>query len=330
MKTMKLGKTGIDISRMGLGTWSIGGGSAWGGDHDLQVVVDTIREAPKLGVNLIDTAPGYNFGNSEKIIGKALEHMNREDVVIITKCGVTWDQEMKGDLFNKVNGIQLYKNLNSESVKREIEGSLERMGTDYIDVYMTHWQSVEGSEYYVPIQKTMEVLNELKAQGKIRAIGAANVDINQIQEYLKYGELDIVQAKYSILDRGIEDEIIPCCRENGVTIQAYSPLEMGLLSGKMPRDYKPVGAQIPKKWFQPENMQAAMDVMDQWKPLCEKYNCTIANLSLAWILAQGDFINLLSGSTTVAQIAENVKSSDIELDPSDIAAMRDMVEAIDK
>ncbi|MGN0477310.1 MAG: aldo/keto reductase [Ruminococcus sp.] len=330
MKTMKLGKTGIDISRMGLGTWSIGGGSAWGGDHDLQVVVDTIREAPKLGVNLIDTAPGYNFGNSEKIIGKALEEMNREDVVIITKCGVTWDQEMKGDLFNKVNGIQLYKNLNSESVKREIEGSLERMGTDYVDVYMTHWQSIPGSEYYVPIQKTMDVLNDLKAQGKIRAIGAANVDINQIQEYLKHGDLDIVQVKYSILDRGIEDEIIPCCRENGVTIQAYSPLEMGLLSGTFPRDYKPVGAQIPKKWFQPENMQAAMDVMDQWKPLCEKYNCTIANLALAWILAQGDFINLLSGSTTVGQIAENVKSAEIELDPSDVADMRAMVEAIDK
>ena len=330
MKTMKLGKTGIDISRMGLGTWSIGGGSAWGGDHDLQVVVDTIREAPKLGVNLIDTAPGYINGNSDKILGKALEGMNREDVVNITNCAVTWDQEMKGDLFNKVNGIQLYKNLNSASIKREIEESLKRMGTDYVDVYMTHWQSIEGSEYYVPIQKTMEVLNDLKAQGKIKAIGAANVDIKQIQEYLKWGELDIVQAKYSILDRGIEDEIIPCCRENGVTIQAYSPLEMGLLSGTFPRDYKPVGAQIPKKWFQPENMQKAMDVMDQWKPLCEKYNCTIANLALAWILAQGDFINLLSGSTTVDQIAENVKSAELELDPADVAMMRDMVEAIDK
>lgn len=330
MKTMKLGKTGMDVSRMGLGTWSIGGGSAWGGDHDLQTVVDTIVEAPKLGVNLIDTAPGYNFGNSEKILGMALQKMNREDVKIITKCGVTWDQEMKGDLFNKVNGIQLYKNLNSDSIKREIEESLKRMGTDYVDVYMTHWQSIEGSEYYVPIQKTMEVLNDLKAQGKIKAIGAANVDIKQIQEYLKHGELDIVQAKYSILDRGIEDEIIPCCRENGVTIQAYSPLEMGLLSGTMPRDYKPVGAQIPKKWFQPDNMQKAMDVMDQWKPLCEKYNCTIANLALAWILAQGDFINLLSGSTTVDQIAENVKSAELELDSADVAMMRDMVEAIDK
>ncbi len=330
MKTMKLGKTGMDVSRMGLGTWSIGGGSAWGGDHDLKTVVDTIVEAPKLGVNLIDTAPGYNFGNSEKILGMALQKMNREDVKIITKCGVTWDQEMKGDLFNKVNGIQLYKNLNSDSIKREIEESLKRMGTDYVDVYMTHWQSIEGSEYYVPIQKTMEVLNDLKAQGKIKAIGAANVDIKQIQEYLKHGELDIVQAKYSILDRGIEDEIIPCCRENGVTIQAYSPLEMGLLSGTMPRDYKPVGAQIPKKWFQPDNMQKAMDVMDQWKPLCEKYNCTIANLALAWILAQGEFINLLSGSTTVDQIKENVKSTELELDPADVAMMRDMVEEIDK
>lgn len=330
MKTMKLGKTGMDVSRMGLGTWSIGGGSAWGGDHDLQTVVDTIVEAPKLGVNLIDTAPGYNFGNSEKILGMALQKMNREDVKIITKCGVTWDQEMKGDLFNKVNGIQLYKNLNSDSIKREIEESLKRMGTDYVDVYMTHWQSIEGSEYYVPIQKTMEVLNDLKAQGKIKAIGAANVDIKQIQEYLKHGELDIVQAKYSILDRGIEDEIIPCCRENGVTIQAYSPLEMGLLSGTMPRDYKPVGAQIPKKWFQSDNMQKAMDVMDQWKPLCEKYNCTIANLALAWILAQGEFINLLSGSTTVDQIKENVKSTELELDPADVAMMRDMVEEIDK
>lgn len=330
MKTMKLGKTGIDISRIGLGTWSIGGGSAWGGDHDLQGVVDTIREAPKAGVNLIDTAPGYNFGNSEVILGKALEGMTREEVVIITKCGVTWDQDMKGDLFNKVNGIQLYKNLKSASVKKEIEESLKRLGTDYIDVYMTHWQAMEGTEYFVPIQKTMDVLNDLKAQGKIKAIGAANVDIHHIEEYLKWGQLDIVQAKYSILDRGIEDEIIPCCRENGVTIQAYSPLEMGLLSGMMPRDYQPVGAQIPKKWFQPDHMQAAMDMMEQWKPLCEKYNCTIANLALGWILAQGDFLNLLSGSTTVSQIVENVKSAELLLEPEDVRLMRDMAESIDK
>lgn len=99
---------------------------------------------------------------------------------------------------------------------------------------MTHWQATPGTEYFVPIQKTMDVLNDLKAQGKIKAIGAANVDINHIQEYIKYGDLDIIQCKYSILDRGIEDEIIPCARENGITIQCYSPLEMGLLSGTFP------------------------------------------------------------------------------------------------
>ncbi len=330
MKTMKLGKTGKEVSRIGLGTWSIGGGSAWGGDHDLQQVIDTIQAAPEAGINLIDTAPGYNFGNSEKILGQALKGMNREDVSIITKCGVTWDQEMKGDIFNVVNGIQLYKNLNSASIKREIKESLERLGTDYVDIYMTHWQAIEGSEYFVPIQKTMDVLNELKAEGLIRGIGAANVDIHHIEEYLKWGDLDLIQVKYSILDRGIEDEIIPCARENGVTIQCYSPLEMGLLSGTFPRDYKPVGAQIPKKWFQPENMQLAMDVMDQWKPLCEKYDCTIANLALGWILAQGDFLNLLSGATKVEEIRENVKSAEIEFDPADIAMMRDMVEELDK
>lgn len=180
MKTMKLGKTGIDISRMGLGTWSIGGGSAWGGDHDLQVVVDTIREAPKLGVNLIDTAPGYNFGNSEKILGKALEGMNREDVVIITKCGVTWDQEMKGDLFNKVNGIQLYKNLNSASTKEKLKNHSREWAQTMLCIYDTLAVN-RGQQSISSVQKTMEVLNDLKHQGKIKAIGAANVDIKQIQ-----------------------------------------------------------------------------------------------------------------------------------------------------
>lgn len=324
MNKMKLGKSGIDISRIGLGTWAIGGGPAWGGDKDLQVCIDTIRECPNLGINLMDTAPGYNFGNSEKIIGKALKDMNREDIVIITKCGIVWDRV--GSLFNKVGDTQLYKNLSKESIKNEIEKSLERLGTDYIDVYMTHWQSVEP--YLTPISETMEVLNELKAEGKIKSIGVANATPEHIKEYLKYGDIDIVQAKYSILDRAIEEDLIPICREKGITLQAYSPLEQGLLSGCLPRTYKPVGAQCNKIWFQPENMQKAMDMMDEWKPLCEKYDCTIANLALAWILAQGDFINLLSGANTVDEIKENVKSMNIVLDKEDVEMMREMADEV--
>lgn len=325
MKTMKLGNTNIQISKMGLGTWAIGGGPAWGGDKDIQICIDTIKKCPSLGINLIDTAPGYNFGNSEIILGKALKEMNRKDIVIITKCGIVWNRE--GSLFNKVGDIQLYKNLSKVSIKEEIENSIERIGTDYIDVYMTHWQSVEP--YFTPILETMEILNELKQKGKIKSIGAANVTAEHIKEYLKYGNLDIIQAKYSILDREIEKTLIPICKENNITIQAYSPLEQGLLSGQLPRNYEPVGAQCNKKWFQPKNMQKAMDMMDKWGELCKKYKCSVANLAISWILSQGDFVNLLSGANTVEQIEENVKSIEIELEKPDVEYMRKLAEEID-
>ena len=324
MKTIKIGTLDKPVSRMGLGTWAIGGGSAWGGDKDLQESIATIRKAPELGVNLIDTAPGYNFGNSERILGEALKGMDREKIVIITKFGVVWDRE--GSLFNKVNGRQLYWNLSRESILDEIDKSLERLGVDYVDVYMSHWQSVEP--YYTPISETMEVLNELKAQGKIKAIGAANVSPSQVEEYIKYGSLDIVQAKYSVLDRAVEDELLPVCKAHGISLQAYSPLEMGLLSGTFPRDYKPVGAQIPKKWFQPENLPKVFDFIDRLRPLAEKYKCTVADISMAWILAQDEKVILLSGSTTADQISQNVRSTEIDLTPEDVKLIRDMAEEL--
>lgn len=324
MNNIKLGKTDIDISRIGLGTWAIGGGPAWGGDKDEQESIRTIQASPGLGVNLIDTAPGYNFGNSEKIVGKALNGMKREDAVIITKCGIVWTR--KGGLFNKVGDIQLYKNLTRESILEEFEVSLERLQTDYVDIYMTHWQAVEPLK--TPISETMDALNELKAKGKIRAIGAANITPAEIEEYLKYGQLDIVQGKYSILDRDVEQNLIPICKENGITLQAYSPLEQGLLSGTMGKDYVPVAAQATKKWFQPENFGRVLDMLEQWKPLCEKYSASIPSLALAWIMAQGDFITLLSGATSVDQMKQNVQAMELELSKEDVAYMRELAEKL--
>lgn len=326
MKYMKLGQSDIDISKMGLGTWAIGGGPAWNGDVETQTAIDTVVKAVDLGINLIDTAPGYNFGNSEKIVGEALKHVNREKVVLVTKCGIVWDR--KGALFNKVGDRQLYKNLSPESIREEIEQSLRRLDTDYIDIYMTHWQAVEP--YFTPIAETMEVLNQLKDEGKIRAIGAANVTKEHIEEYVKYGELDIVQGKYSVLDRAVEEDLVPVCLENNITLQAYSPLEQGLLSGTFPRDYVPTGAQCNKKWFQPENMQRAMNMMDAWKPLCDKYGCTIPSLALAWVMNQGDHITLLSGATTADQIAVNAEAAAVPLTDEDLKQMRDMATAIDR
>ena len=193
---------------------------------------------------------------------------------------------------------------------------------------MTHWQAVEP--YFTPIAETMEVLNQLKDEGKIRAIGAANVTKEHIEEYVKYGELDIVQGKYSVLDRAVEEDLVPVCLENNITLQAYSPLEQGLLSGTFPRDYVPTGAQCNKKWFQPENMQRAMNMMDAWKPLCDKYGCTIPSLALAWVMNQGDHITLLSGATTADQIAVNAEAAAVPLTDEDLKQMRDMATAIDR
>ena len=133
-----------------------------------------------------------------------------------------------------------------------------------------------------------------------------------------------------MLDREVEKDLLPLCKEHNIVLQAYSPLEMGLLSGALPRDYKPVGAQIPKKWFQPENLPRVFDFLDELKPLCVKYNCTIADLALAWILAQDERVVLLSGSTTPDQIRSNVRSAEIDLSVEDVAMMRDMAEALDK
>lgn len=320
-----LGNTGSQVSQIGLGTWAIGGGPAWGGDLATQQCVDTICTAIDCGINLIDTAPGYNFGNSEVMVGRALEKLDRSSVVVETKFGLVWDRV--GTPFNKVGDRQLYKNLSPESIREEIEASLERLGTDYVDIYMSHWQSLEP--YYTPISETMEVLNELKAEGKIRAIGAANVTPEQVMEYLEYGDLDIVQGKYSILDRAVEETLIPLCVEHNVVFQAYSPLEQGLLTGTIGKDYVPEGARANKKWFQKGNLERVVDMLDSWKPLCEKYHCGIPTLALAWILAQGDFITILSGSTTPDQVRENIGAVQIELSQEDAKWMREQAEALD-
>jgi methylglyoxal reductase len=325
---MELGSSGIKVSKMGLGTWAIGGGPAWEGDLDEQQCIDTIVEAVNQGINMIDTAPGYNFGNSERIVGKALKQVDRSKVILVTKCGVVWNR--KGSVWNKVGDRQLYKLLTPESVRMEVEESLERLGTDYIDLYMTHWPSVEP--YYTPIPETVAELNKLKEEGKIRAIGAANVSIPQIKEYLSCCELDLVQGKYSVLDRAVENELIPLCKENHITMQAYSPLEQGLLSGTISRDYRPEpgSARANKKWWQPDKMPKVIDMLDKWKPLTEKYNCTIPALALAWIMNQGDTVNLLTGATTPEQVRENAVAANIVLSDEDNQYIRDLAESLDK
>jgi methylglyoxal reductase len=326
MKYMKIGKLPVkSASAVSLGTWAIGGGEWWG-DNDDRESMDTIRAAVDGGITLIDTAPAYGKGHSEEVLGKALKGI-RDKIHISTKCGLIWNAE-EGSFFFEKDGFRIMRNLSPASVKREVEDSLRRLQTDHIDIYFTHWQSVPP--FFTPIEETMGMLLKLKQEGKILAIGASNVSPEQIEEYASCGGVDIIQEKYSMLDRGAETKFFDLVKKHGITFQAYSPLEMGLLTGAIGKDFVPApgSARASKKWFQKENFPRAVNMLEGWSDLKEKYNCTYTHLAIAWLLAQGDFINVLCGARKVFQLKDNIGGADIELDAADVKRMREDLEKL--
>lgn len=325
MKTRMIGTTDIDASVVALGTWAIGGGTWWGKSDDEQSI-KAIHAAIDAGVNLIDTAPAYGWGRSEEVVGKAI-HDRRDKVVLATKCGLWWHDD-RGPLFFEMEGRSIRRILRPETIRQEIEFSLKRLGTDYIDLYQTHWQSPEPEND--PISETMECLMKLKEEGKIRAIGVSNVDVSQIKEYQVAGVLDTVQPRYSMLDRKIEQDLLPYCLEHNISSLAYSPLEQGLLTGKigMDRTLKEGEARNSIPWFKPENRQKVLDMLAGWKDLTEKYNCNLAQLVIAWTVAQPGITFALCGARKVEHSTQNAVAGDLELDQQDIQRMRNDVEAL--
>ncbi|QEH68736.1 aldo/keto reductase [Cellulosilyticum sp. ST5] len=322
MQTMKIGHSDLEVSKIALGTWAIGGGSWWGTNDDNESI-KTIRTAVDKGINLVDTAPVYGFGHSEEVVGKAIKPV-RNQVVLSTKCGLMFDRTVGSYYFSR-DGFDVYKNLTKQAIIDSVDQSLKRLGTDYIDILFTHWQSVEP--FIVPIEETMEALMALKKAGKIRAIGGSNMSAWHIEEYIRYGELDIIQEKYSLIDRRIEKEILPAAEKYGVTFQAYSPLEQGLLTGKIRKDYVPElgSSRDGKKWYKQENLSKIVDGVDSWVPLCDKYGCTLGNLAIAWVAAQSNNMNVLCGARKLEQIEENALAGNITLETEDVAFMRDSI-----
>ena len=327
MRTMKIGKSGIVASVVGLGAWAIGGDSQWGASDDAESI-RTIHRARDLGVTLIDTAPAYGLGHSEEVVGRALQG-RRSDYVLSTKCGLRWDTA-EGALMLERDGVRIVRNTRPDSIAVEIEASLRRLKTDYIDLYIVHWQSLP--EFPCPLDETMGFLTDLKQQGKIRAIGASNLSPEQFVEYTQVGQLDLIQEKYSLLDRGAEERFFKLCADNEVAFQAYSPLERGMLTGRIKPDTE-VAITLAKskiKWFLPENRPRLEALAGQWEPLCRKYGCTMAQLVIAWTTAQGDGaqVNALCGARKLHQIEENAPGGTILLDIDDCAQLRRDAEAV--
>ncbi len=314
MQYRALKDTGIDISTVALGTWAVGGGSWWGNSDDTESI-KAIQAAVDSGINLIDTAPAYGFGKSEEVVGKAIEG-KRDKVVLSTKCGLRW-KDSRGAFKFELNGNRVNIYLHPDTIRVELEDSLRRLKTDYIDIYFTHWQSVEPG--FVAIEDTMAALLKLKDQGKIRAIGASNISPGQIKEYEKFGSLDVIQPKYSMLARTIEDEVLPLCITRSIGTMAYSPLEQGLLAGKYTKETVIPEGQYRNNlsWFQPGNRERVIDMLDSWKDLLDKYNCKLSQLVIAWTTSVPGITTALCGGRKVSHVEENAGAGDIILEKED-------------
>ncbi len=327
MEYRKLGSSELKASAVALGTWAVGGGPFWGASDDRESI-KAIHAALDAGINLIDTAPVYGFGHSEEIVGKALIG-HRDKAVIATKCGLWWGDETGVPFFTQM-GHTARKTLDPRTVRLEVENSLRRLQTDYIDVMQTHWQAVEP--FKTPIADTVNCLMKLKAEGKIRAIGASNISPAQMDEYRQVGPLDVCQPKYSMLARGIEADALPYCIEHHIAILAYSPLEQGLLTGKIGMDATFTKEEFRNfiPWFQPDKRKKVLDMLAGWKDLTDKYRCTLGQLVIAWTIAQPGITCALVGARKTANVLENAGGGNIVMEKPDIERMRANAEALGK
>lgn len=322
MRYLPLGESGISSSVIGFGAWAIGGGAVWGGASDDDQSVLTIRAALDAGINLLDTAPAYGWGHSERLIAKAIEG-RRDEALLATKCGLWWDDD-RGSYFTEFNGKSIYRSLRPDTIVIEVERSLDDLGTDRIDLYQVHWPAVEPQK--TPIADTMDALLKLRDQGKIRAIGVCNVSPEELEEYLSCGAIATHQFRYSMLAREPEKEMLPLCKKHKLATLTYMSLEQGLLTGKIGMDHVFEEGEFRTNadwfpWLLPVNRRRVLDLLDGWQPLCEKYACTLAQLVLAWTLAQPGVTHVLAGARKLHHIRETAAAADLQIPNADIERM---------
>lgn len=314
MQHRQLGSSGIETSVVGLGTWAIGGWM-WGGT-DEAAAIQAIHASIEAGVNLIDTAPAYGLGLSEEVVGKAIVD-RRDKVVLATKCGLVWHGAGGNHFFDQA-GRPVHRYLGAESIRYELEQSLKRLNTDYIDLYQTHWQDPT-----TPIAETMQTLLDLKQEGKIRAIGVSNISPEELAAYQEVGQLDSAQERYSMLDRDIETTLLPYCREHNISMLSYSSLSLGLLTGKIgpDREFSGDDQRIENPRFSVENRRKIAAMLAQFKPIAQARELTLAQLVIAWTIAQPGITFALCGARNARQAVENARAGRITLTADELGTI---------
>ncbi|MXN92537.1 aldo/keto reductase [Flavobacterium sp. Sd200] len=317
MEYRKIGNSDLELSAITFGAWAAGGWM-WGGT-ERNGSIEAIRKSYDEGVTSIDTAPIYGQGDSEEIVAEALEGISRDKVQIITKYGMRWDLA-KGTLAmksqdNSGKDIDIYKYSGRESIIKECEDSLRRLKTDYIDLYQIHWHDVT-----TPIQETMETVAELIKQGKVRYAGVCNYTAEQVAEADKYVNIISDQVPYSMVKRDIETELVPYALENVKSIIAYSPLERGLLTGKMKPGYTfETGDHRANVYFyKDENLKRVNGFLDKLRPLAAEKNATLSQLVLRWTIEQPAITVALAGARNAEQSVQNAKAINVKLNKEEV------------
>ena len=329
MKYLPLGDSGLSASVIGFGAWAIGGGAVWGDSSDDSESIRTIAAALDAGINLLDTAPAYGWGHSERLIAKAIEG-RRDSVLLATKCGLWWDDTC-GSFFTEFNGRDIYRSLRPDTIAIEVERSLRDLATDRIDLYQVHWPAVEPDK--TPIEDTMAALLKLRDAGKIRAIGVCNLSAFELAEYLACGPIASHQFRYSMLSREPEREMLPFCAKHSVASLTYMSLEQGLLTGKIGMDHVFKDGEFRSNpgwfpWLLPDNRHRVLDLLAGWQGICERHGCTLSQLVLAWTLAQPGVTHVLAGARKLHHIRETAAAADLEIFPDDLATITRDLDAL--
>lgn len=325
MEYRKLVRTDLRLSGVTFGSWAAGGWM-WGkADH--KAAVEAIKASYELGVTSIDTAPIYGQGESERVVGEAIKGIPRDKVQILTKYGMRWDLAKGEFAFKSKNNqgkdIDIYKYAGKESVIKECENSLRRLGTDYIDLYQIHWP-----DSTTPLSETFEAVERLIEQGKVRYAGVCNYDAALMEDAGKVIDLVSDQIPYSMVNRGTDRETIPYCMRNEKAVIVYSPLERGLLTGKMKPGYAFAEGDHRKNnpFFTDDSIERTNAFLDKLKPLADEKGVTLAQLVIRWTVNHPGVTVALVGARNPAQAIQNAKAADVVLSADEMEFINQQIE----
>ena len=322
MEYRKLGNTALELSAIAHGAFAIGG-NMWGG-NEKKDSINSIHASLDHGVTSIDTAPFYGFGLSEQMIGEAIKGKDRSKIQLLTKFGLVWDgsNQGKGEFFfdAEENGtkIPVYKFASKANIIKEVEESLKRLGTDYIDLLQLHWPDSTTS-----ISETMEALNLLIQQGKIRTAGVSNYSVDQLKEASGTLKLASNQVSYSMLNRAIENDLVPYSLETQTGIIVYSPMERGLLTGKYFKESKLKDNDHRNGYFSQFDLDKVKTFLEAIEPIAQGKGATLSQLVLRWTTLQPAISVVLAGARNAAQAIANAQAMNITITPGELQLIND-------